>query len=355
MERVAWLGLSAVPGLGPQKMQAVVKRMGSAGEVMRDPAKAWGRMGWSRPPAPSAAAMEQTGRQQLEQAEALGATTLLLGQSDYPREFQDLEQPPPVLHVLGRVELLTESHSRIAVVGARSCTPYGRRQAGRFGAGLAFGGEVVVSGAARGIDQAAMAAALESQGDVIAVVGSGLDNPYPKDAWPLLENLLAQGGAIVSEFPFGQEPRPGNFPRRNRLIAAISRAVLVIQATKKSGTMNTVGWALKIGKEVFALPGPVDDLASSGTNTLLHEGAGVAMTPAGMLADLRNDDLMGLTGDGAVVMEALRDGDAHPSDLARSTDMPEDLVRMQLVDLELRGLVTRVPSGLYHRCGPQVP
>ena len=257
-----------------------------------------------------------------------------------------------MLHVLGNVELLADRRPRTTVIGARACTPYGREQALRFGKGLAYAGEILVSGAARGIDQIAMTGALDADGAVIAVMGSGLDIPYPKESIPMLERALAQGGAVISEFPYGTAPRAGHFPRRNRLIAALGRATLVIQATTKSGTMNTVDWALGMGREVFALPGPVDDVACSGTNRMLHDGAGLALGPEDMLCDLdacaSPEDL----GEEPQVLRLLLQGDTLPTVLAQQCGLAEEQIRMELTELELRGRVIRLPSGHYHRCGP---
>jgi DNA processing protein len=351
-ETTALLALHAVPGLGPRSINCLVEQLGSAtaavvnSHLAADVVKPRYLAVLQRADF-AALALEQIAAQK-----RCGATLLMRGEDGYPEEFEHLEDPPPLIHALGDVSLLAAGRSRIAVIGARACTAYGRSQAARFGTGLAFGGEVLVSGAARGIDQLAMGAAVQSQGAVVAVVGSGLDCPYPKDGWPLLERLLDEGGVVVSEFPFGAGPRAGNFPRRNRLIAALSKAVLVIQATRKSGTMNTVGWALQLGREVFALPGPVDDIACSGTNTMIHDGAGIALGPEEMLLDLNNTSLAQGELQEPPILELLQQQDLYPMELARESGLEEELVRMQLLDFELRGRVIRLPSGHYHRCGP---
>jgi DNA processing protein len=350
-EKMALLALHAVPGLGPRRIAGLVAAMGSAAAVVADPKRASGRAKVRILRLPTSTELKDLAAEQVAAAARCGAVAIARGEPEYPVEFEQLEDPPPIFHVLGDADLLAPGRARIAVIGARGCTAYGREQARRFATGLAFAGEVVVSGAARGIDQLAMTAAVENQAPVLAVVGSGLDNPYPKDSWTLLERLLDKGGAILSEFSFGTEPRPGNFPRRNRLIAALSRAVLVIQATRKSGTMNTVGWALQLGREVFALPGPVDDIASSGTNILIHEGAFLALSPEEMLLDLNNNALSA-GGEEPELLRLLTEQDRHPQELARESGLDEELVRLQLVDLELRGQVMRQPGGHYHRCGP---
>jgi DNA processing protein len=352
-ETTALLALHAVPGLGPRSIGALIESMGLATAVVLEPEKAAGLIAPRAFDLLQRADLRALALEQISAQKNCGASLLVRGEAGYPEDFEHLESPPPLVHVLGDVNLLTTERSRIAVIGARACTAYGRSQAARFGTGLAFGGEVLVSGAARGIDQLAMGAAVQSQGAVVAVVGSGLDCPYPKDAWPLMERLLQEGGAVISEFPFGAGPRPGNFPRRNRLIAALSKAVLVIQATRKSGTMNTVNWALQLGREVFALPGPVDDIACSGTNCMIHDGAGIALSPEEMLLDLNNTNLSPTQSEQPRVLELLQEQDLHPIELARESGIDEEMVRLQLLDFELRGQVIRLPSGHYHRCGPK--
>ncbi len=351
-EEISLLALHAAPRLGPKRINLMVSKLGSAVGVVKNPARAGQAVSPRVLQMPSSADFERLAKEQLAATARCGATTVVRGSKHYPSEFEQLEAPPPLIHVLGDVGLLAAGGKRIAVIGARSCTDYGREQAQRFAAGFAFGGEVVVSGAARGIDQLAMAAALQGQGKVVAVVGSGLDNPYPPDCWPLMERMLDCGGAIVSEFAFGTTPRPGNFPRRNRLIAALSRALLVIQATRKSGTMNTVGWALSLGREVFALPGPIDDIACSGTNTMIHDGAGIALSPEEILLDLNGSGLVQDDGAEPKWLELLSSSDYNPVELARESGLDEARIRFELVDYELRGWVIRRPSGHYHRCGP---
>lgn len=352
-EKKALLALHAAPGLGPKRIARLIAAVGSACAAVLEPDCASAAMDSRALQLPSTEQLEELAEEQLAASTRCGAHVILRGDSAYPEEFEHLEAPPPLFHLLGNLELLATGRSRIAVVGARGCTSYGREQAQRFGTGFAFGGEIVVSGAARGIDQLAMSAAVQSQGAVIAVMGSGLDKTYPKDCWPLLERLLDSGGAILSEFPFGMIPKPGNFPRRNRLIAALSKAVLVIQATRKSGTMNTVGWALELGREVFALPGPVDDVASSGTNVLIHDGAGIALSPEEMLLDLNNTFLSSSASEEPRVLQLLAQENMHPVELARESGLDEEVVRLQLLDFELRGQVIRQPGGHYHRCGPR--
>jgi len=352
-ERFALLALHAAPGLGPKRIQRLILAQGSAAAVVRHPTTAGCAVKPRILRMPERTFLERGAAQQQVLAKECGAQSLFLGDGNYPASLLDLEEPPTVLHVLGNMDLLRGGLSRTAVIGARACTPYGRSQAVRFGKGLGFAGEILVSGAARGIDQLAMFGALEAEGPVVGVLGSGLDKPYPREGIELMERAIHQGGAIISEFPFGTQPRAGHFPRRNRLIAALGRATLVIQATTKSGTMNTVDWALGMGREVYALPGPVDDIACSGTNRMLAEGAGMALSPEQMLCELDRCGTEEDHGKEPQLMQLLLLGDAPAASLSSQSGLAEEQVRMELTDLEMQGRVMRLPDGRYHRCGPR--
>jgi DNA processing protein len=292
--------------------------------------------------------------EQRREAERHGAAVLALGTEGYPTRLTPGLAgflPPPILYVLGDPSLLGDDGMRIGVIGARACTPYGRGQAARFGEALARAGVTVVSGAARGIDQAAMAAAHEAEGRVVAVLGSPLDRLYPADAVGLLSGILESGGAILSEFAFGSGTRPGNFPRRNRVLAAVSDALLVVQAGRHSGTMSTCEHALALGREVCSLPGDVDCPVSAGTHRLIQDGCALVTTPDELLHQLRRTHPPEAFGQEDPLLVALAAGDAGTPQLAARLGEDEAVLRMRLVDLELRGLVRRLPGGDYHRCG----
>ncbi|RMH03560.1 MAG: DNA-protecting protein DprA [Planctomycetota bacterium] len=347
-ERRALLALNCLPGLGPAVAAELCRQAGSAAAVLAAPRRwrlPWGRSFRVPDPAAALAAAEA----EAERLAGLGARLVTQVDADYPKRFLHLPHPPPVVAVIGRAEVLAGDRRRIGLVGARACTPYGRSQAARFGTGFAVAGAVVVSGAARGIDQAGMAAALAAGGAVVAVLGSGLDRPYPPEARPLLERIAGEGGAVVSEFPCGTAPVRGNFPRRNRLIAALVDAVVVVEATRRSGSMITAGLAASLGREVFAVPGPLDSIVSRGPLALIREGAGAALGPEEVLADL--EPVRPEPADDPLLV-ALERGDASLAELAAALGLPEDQILLQLVEHELHGRVCRRPSGLYHRCGP---
>jgi len=200
--------------------------------------------------------------------------TVEIDQPDYPGALRVLSQPPSVLHVRGRLHLL--GRPGIAVIGTRAHSVYGRDATVSFVVGLVRAGYTIISGLARGIDGIAHATALEIGGDTIGVLGTGLDVPYPPEHEELI-GAVAEHGCLVSEFPNGTLPRKWHFPQRNRIIAGLSRGVLVVEAPEHSGAMNTAQHALEGGKEVFAVPGPIHTPTSAGTtNCSIRAGLSIS-------------------------------------------------------------------------------
>jgi DNA processing protein len=206
---------------------------------------------------------------ELRKAQELGVEVKVFFEPGYPKELLNLGQPPPVLYLKGHLK----NSLRVAVVGSRKCSDYGKRTAYRLGKLLSEAGVTVVSGLALGIDSSAHRGALRAPGGTVAVLGSGIDRVYPESNSCLAELIVEAGGALVSEFPLGVKARKEHFPRRNRIVAGLSVAVVVVEAKERSGTFITVNYALEQGKEVFVVPGPIDSPFSKGSNLLLKEGA----------------------------------------------------------------------------------
>jgi DNA processing protein len=202
---------------------------------------------------------------------------------DYPKNLTSIYDPPPVLYVFGT--LVPEDEMAVAIVGSRRPSVYGIKMAARFAAELAERGITIVSGLARGIDGEAHRACLRAKGRTIAVLGSGLDIIYPKEHAELFSEIGANG-AVISEFPIGTIPQAFNFPRRNRVISGLSRGILVVEASQKSGSLITASSAAEEGREVYAIPGPIDSMTSSGTNHLIQNGAKLVMHSEEILEDL---------------------------------------------------------------------
>ena len=198
-------------------------------------------------------------------------STVARGAADYPPLLAELHDPPTRLYLRGGpVEIL--SRPAVAVVGARSCSAYGAQVARDLARALAAAGAVVVSGMARGIDGEAHRGALAAGGPTVAVLGCGIDRDYPR-AHAVLASRIAEGGAVVSEYPPGVEPAPWRFPARNRIVAGLAAATVVVEARERSGALITADFALELGREVFAVPGEITSGLSKGTNDLIRQGA----------------------------------------------------------------------------------
>ena len=297
--------------------------------------------------------------------------TLTLDGPGYPTALRDIPQPPATLNVRGRLELL--SRPGIAVIGTRVHSVYGRDATVSFVVGLVRAGYTIVSGLARGIDGIAHRTALEIGGDTVGVLGTGLDVPYPLEHEELIQ-AVAQRGCLVSEFPPGTPPRKWHFPQRNRIIAGLSRGVLVVEAPESSGAMNTAQHALEGGKEVFAVPGPIHNPTSAGTNRLIQEGAALVTSAADILrimqsrtgeplpeplaGDLDVDDLEqdlhrepepGASELSRRIWDALADGTLDVEEVLSAVGATPVALAPALLELELSGLIDRLPGARYAR------
>ncbi|OGS60145.1 MAG: DNA protecting protein DprA [Elusimicrobia bacterium RIFOXYB2_FULL_62_6] len=228
---------------------------------------------------------------ELEAARKAGVRILTEQEEGYPELLRKIPDPPLAIYVRGE---LPPEIPAVAVVGTRKFTDYGARSATRFARELARAGLAVVSGLARGVDTAAHEAAVKAGGKTWAVLGTGLNVCYPPENRKLAEKIVSSGGALVSEFPMDSGPRPTNFPRRNRVISGLSYAVLVVEGDYSSGALITARAALEQGREVLALPGPVDSAMSRGPNMLLKNGAALAESALDIIAALPAEALFGL-------------------------------------------------------------
>jgi DNA processing protein len=259
---------------------------------------------------------------------------------DFPPLLHAIHDPPAGLFVRGGADPGLLRRATVAVVGARSCSAYGAQVARMLGRELAGAGLVVVSGLARGVDGEAHRGALEAGGATVAVLGCGIDRDYPAAHRELAARIRATGLA-VSEYATGVEPAPWRFPARNRVIAGLSAATVVVEARERSGALITADLALEEGREVFAVPGEITSSLSAGTNDLLKLGASPLTTTADVL------DLFGLTSAAAEavdlgssaekVLARLRDGPASADDLARATGLDAGTLASALTELELAG------------------
>ena len=266
-----WLALGLTPGLGPSRARRLVEHFGSIAAVFRASLTELEATGLLAVSAQSLGTGKSHELAQEELAKAVSAGVAILAFDDpaYPARLKEIYDPPLVLYVRGNVNVL--ALPCIAVVGTRHPTPYGSGMAERLAIDLAARGLVILSGMARGVDSAAHRGAIAAKGKTIAVFGTGVDVPYPKENTRLAEQILALSGALISEFPMQTFPAPQNFPIRNRIISGMSMGVLVVEAAEYSGTRITARCALEQNREVFAIPGNVTDKNSWGPNTLIKQ------------------------------------------------------------------------------------
>jgi len=363
-ELLARLRLASVPGLTPRFQTRLVRALGSARAVL---AASRGRLQRVRgmngpridlvltaPPAGEAAA-------ELDFARRLSARILWPGAAGWPAGLEDLADPPLLLHAWG--DAGEPGGPVVAVVGSRRASPYGLAAARRIGRELASFGATVVSGLARGIDTEAHCGCLAAGGRTVAVLGGGLARLYPPENAGLAAEIAASGGAVLSEFPFDAPPLPHNFPRRNRLLAALAQAVVVVEAGQRSGSLITADHALDLGRDVLAVPGRTDHPNTRGTHRLLREGAALCESAADVFAalgvdvetcaDAAGEDRAAQAGgrspEETTVLAALAGQERHADEIAGRVGLPSGTVLGTLSALELRDLVTRGADGRWSR------
>lgn len=271
-----WLALTLTPGLGPTKARHLVEHFGSVQAVFRASLTELEAAGIPAVAAQSLGTGRSLELANDELARAAGVQIVAFEDAAYPSQLKQIYDPPLVLYVRGNVAAV--SQPGIAVIGTRHPTPYGTGMAERLACDLAARGLVIFSGLARGVDTAGHRGAIAGKGKTVGVLGTGIDVIYPKENTRLTEQMLALGGALVSEFPLGTFPAPQNFPIRNRIISGLALGVLVVEAAEYSGTRITARCALEQGRDVYAVPGNVTNKNSWGPNTLIKQGAKLVAT-----------------------------------------------------------------------------
>jgi len=289
-------------------------------------------------------------RAERERLRAAGLRFLGRSEPGFPPLLAAIHDPPPGLYLRGGAEAELLSRPAAAVVGARACSPYGRHVARLLGRELAAAGLVVVSGLARGVDGESHRGALEAGGPTVAVLGCGVDRDYPAAHAELARRIVEAGGLVVAEYAPGVEPAPWRFPARNRIIAGLCAATVVVEARERSGALITTDLALEEGREVFAVPGEITSALSAGSNALLRLGA----TPATCVADVlesfglapRAAERTPLSPAAERALVAVRAAAAGADELARATGLDAGELAAALVELELAGLAAS-EDGVY--------
>jgi DNA processing protein len=272
-----WIALNMTPGVGPRAAARLLERFGSAEAVFAALRSELERLRL-RPEALESIVLRDRhaeAERELERVRALGADVLVLDDGTYPALLREIADPPITLYVRGQWEACLDAPC-VAIVGSRRCSTYGQNVALMLARDLATRGVTIVSGLARGIDAAAHRGALDAGGRTVGVLGTGIDEVYPRDHKKLAEEILARGGALVSQFPLGTPPIPENFPYRNRIISGLSLGVLLVEAAENSGSLITARLAMEQSREVFAVPGNITSRNSFGTNYLI-KGAGAKL------------------------------------------------------------------------------
>ena len=381
-ELAAWLRLQLTPGVGDATARRLLAAFGLPQSVFAASSRALAQIATAtqcaelqREPTDLLALVETTWR--WLQSNVDQHRVLTLGDTTYPQSLLNMEDPPLLLYGMGAAAAwhkdgLAACLSRcIAVVGSRNPTPQGAANARQFSQALAQGGLTVVSGLALGVDGAAhegaLAGAMEGQLATIAVVGTGMDRVYPRQHLDLAHRI-AQRGVLLSEYPLGTPPLSSNFPRRNRIIAGLSRGTLVVEAALKSGSLITARLASEQGKDVFAIPGSIHTTQSRGCHALIKQGAKLVESAQDVLEDLLPDHLGSTTGTASEtehgrssegdfdaadsadpVLDALGFDPSGLDALLARTGMATSALQARLMELEIHGQVARLPGGLFQR------
>ena len=360
-----WIGLSMAAGLGPAGFWQLLHRFGSPSAVLdagyQEIKHVQGLRTAQISGLADSEALRARAELELSNLAKLEATALTGDDPAYPELLRNCTNPPPVLYIQGHASSLNKV--AVAVVGSRAATGYGRRTAFAMGRGLALNQVSVVSGLAAGIDAEAHGGALNGGGVTIGVLGCGLDVIYPRTNRKLYAEV-AEKGALVTEYCLGTKPEGFRFPARNRIIAGMCRAVVVVEAAKKSGSLITVQFALEEGREVFAVPGQVDSVKSGGTHWLLQQGATLAVGAEDVLAALGNDGVGSRCEAPAGLPEPQLDEetarlfaiiDSYPvkrDELIEKTGISAAMISEQLLLLELEGLIEILPGDQVRRTVP---
>ncbi len=371
-ERQALIALNRVTGMGAVTARRLIEAFGSAaasfGASVDDLRRVPG-IGETRAAQFRAAFDEAAWEAEERRAAELGVQLVTWDEPEYPELLKRIYDPPIVLYICGDPAALRGT--AVAVVGTRHPTRYGCECAYRFGYQLGGAGYVVVSGLARGIDAEAHRGAIEARGRTVAVLGGALDCLYPVENRELAVRMAREGGAVVSEYPFGRQPDRQTFPMRNRVVSGLSAGVLVVEASLQSGTLITVDQALEQGRTVMAMPGRIDSTASQGCHRLLRHGARLVTDVDDIAEELQEliavpprrpvspgaapgagsrAEPAGLSADEARLLEALGDEEQPVDDVVRGSGLGAGRVNGLLIGLQIKRRIRLLPGARVKRC-----
>lgn len=367
--REAYIALNMVSGVGPIRVRALLDRFNEPQAIL---SASKGELMQVEGVGEEIARSVTSWREQvdldaeLQRIEKAGVTVVARDDAEYPKNLREVYDPPVILYVKG--ELSERDALAMAIVGSRRTTLYGQEMARKLAFQLARVGIPVISGLARGIDTAAHSGALQAKGRTVAVIGCGIDIMYPAENQKLADEIVAKGGAVVTEFPFGVKPDKQNFPMRNRIISGWSLGTVVVEANLKSGALITANQAAEQGRQVFAVPGRADSILSRGTNKLIKDGAKLTEDAEDILAEFEylfpktatEQAEAGFSGGGTKpalklneteekVMAHLGQEETAMDDIIRSSGLTTACVSATLLSLEMKRLVRQLPGKQYVR------
>ncbi len=356
----AWIRLEQSPGVGGATVRKLLAQFATPQHIFE---AGYDALGAHVPGAvarvlsePAAAAIERQVEFTLAWLARPGNHLLTLLDAAYPPALSHIPDPPPLLYLKGRPELLAAP--MLAIVGSRNATVQGKANAEVFAQALSCAGLTIVSGLALGIDAAAHQGALGGAGSTVAVIGTGIDTVYPARNHALAHRI-AEEGCIVSEYALGTPPLAANFPRRNRIISGLSAGVLVVEAAARSGSLITAQVAASQGRDVFAIPGSIHSALAKGCHKLIKEGAKLVESAADVLEELHGSPLATMvrparqpddaSPEARAVLAAMAFEPAEPDMLALQCALAPGQLSLVLLELELAGRVERLPGGLFQR------
>jgi DNA processing protein len=355
------LVLNAIPGLSGEALRKLIAAFGSANQVLEQKENDLLDLGLNPTLVTNIVHFPKDRFLEAEYnyLRNLGAEIMTLEDDDYPSLLKEIKHAPFVLYLKGNRQLLNSTS--IALVGARKATTYGLKIAEEFGSCFAQAQITVVSGLAYGIDTASHRGALKAKGATIAVLGCGLNHVYPKENTGLF-NEIAKDGLLVSEFPLNTPPLTYNFPRRNRIVSGLSLATIVVEAKERSGALITADFALEQSREVFAVPGDIDNESSKGTNRLIKEGAKIALSVHEVIEELgfeiqnqiqqenkTSSAQIHLSEDEYKIYELLNHEPQHIDIISSHSKADVGALMGQMLNLEIKGAIKQLPGQYYVR------
>ncbi|MEO1857478.1 MAG: DNA-processing protein DprA [Rubritalea sp.] len=357
----ATIALNMLPKIGPIRVRRLIERLGSAEVILKSSESQLTKTNGIGPETARLICQWEQHidlNKELEEAKARGISIITQEDSDYPESLRHMYDPPLALYVWG--ELIDSDKHAISIVGSRRTTHYGQQAALGFSRALARSGLSIISGLARGIDSFAHRGALDAKGRTIAVIGSGLAQLYPPENFKLAEEIANGNGAVISEFPLQHRPDKKTFPMRNRIVAAWSSGVLVVECPKWSGSMITANLGIEMGKSVYAVPGPIDRATSAGCNQLIRDGASLVSCANDILEDLESlplnlelevqpaaSPLKEIDATEQCVLDTLSKEETLIDHIVSDSQLPVAVVMSTLLKLEMKRLIRQLPGARY--------